>query len=104
MEAAQTADYLLHVLFALQSQWRPYNSRLIFHLDQLKQQGWKVEELREILLDLIITGNPGRQQIIARKVTTLLCDRGFGHVYDDWEGQIDQVLSWEFSSDSAITS
>jgi hypothetical protein len=96
MEAAQTADYLLHVLFALERRWRPYNSRLIFHLDKLKGQGWRSDELSAILLDLISTGNPGQQQVVARQVAALLRERGFGHVYDAWEGQIDQVLAWVF--------
>lgn len=29
-----------------------------------------------------------------RRVAALLRERGFGHVYDEWEGQIDQALSW----------
>src|SRR5215510_4220630 len=62
MEAAQTADYLLHVLFALERHWRPYSSRLIFHLDKLEAQGWRSGEVRDILLDLISTGDPIRQQ------------------------------------------
>jgi hypothetical protein len=96
MEAAQTADYLLHVLFALERQWRPYSSRLIFHLDKLERQGWRSDELSAILLDLISTGNPGRQQDVARRVAALLKERGYGHIYEAWEGQIDQALEWVF--------
>lgn len=98
MEAAQTADYLLHVLFALERQWRPYSSRLIFHLDKLEHQGWQPDELRAILLDLISTGDPNRQQIVGRRVTALLRERGFGHLEDEWNGRIEQALSWVFPS------
>jgi hypothetical protein len=59
MEAAQTADYLLHLLFALERHWRPYSSRLIFHLDKPEPQGWRAGEVGDILLDLIRTGDPG---------------------------------------------
>lgn len=97
MEAAQTADALLHVLFGLERHWRPYSSRLIFHLHKLEPQGWAPGEVRAILLDLISTGTPRRQQIVARRVAALLRDRGFGHVYDAWEGQIDHALTWDFS-------
>lgn len=97
LEAAQTADYLVTVLFALEGRWRPYSSRLIFHLDKLAGQGWQPGELQTILLDLITTGDPGRQQALARRVADLLRERGFGHVYDDWDGQIDQVLGWDFA-------
>ena len=96
MEAAQTADYLVHMLFALERHWRPYSSRLIFHLDKLDGQGWQPGEVRAMLLDLISTGDPRRQQVVAQRVATLLRDRGFGHVYDGWEGQIDQALTWDF--------
>lgn len=98
MEAAQTADYLLNVLFALEHQWRPYSSRLIFHIDKLEPQGWWSEELRAILLDLISTGDPNRQQIVGRRVTALLRERGFGHMEDEWNGRIEQALSWAFPS------
>lgn len=97
LEAAETADYLVHVLFALERHWRPYSSRLIFHLDKLEIQGWQTDELRHILLDLITSGHPHRQQVVARRVAALLRERGFGHVYGEWGGQIDQVLAWDFS-------
>lgn len=94
LEAAQSADRLLHLLFALEQRWRPYSSRLIFHLHHLAGQGWQPGELDAFLLDLISTGNPTRQQVLMRRVVTLLSERGFGHVYDEWEGTIDQALSW----------
>lgn len=94
MEAAQSADYLLHMLFALERYLRPYNSRLWYHLDKLAAQGWDIAELQTILIDLITTGDPHRQQVFARRVVDLLRERGFAHEYDEWEGQIDQALSW----------
>jgi hypothetical protein len=97
MEAAQTADYLLHLLFALERHWRPYSSRLTFHLNKLEVQGWRPDELRYILLDLISSGDPGRQQVLARRVAAVLHARGFGHVYDGWDGQIDAALMWTFA-------
>jgi hypothetical protein len=96
MEAAQSADYVLHTLFALECRWRPYNSRLWYHLDALVGQGWEAAELQEALLDLITTGNPRRQQWLAQRMTALLRERGFGGEYDEWEGQIDRALAWTF--------
>jgi len=95
LEAAQSADALLHVLFALEQHWRPYSSRLKFHLHKLACQGWHAGELSTNLLDLVTSGEPGCQQRIARRVVPLLQERGFGSVYDAWEGQIDHVLNWE---------
>lgn len=97
LEAAQTTDSLLHLLFALECRWRPYSSRLIFHLHHLAGQGWQPGELDTILLDLLNTGNPTCQQQLARRVIALLRERGFDHVYASWEGQIDQALTWHFS-------
>jgi predicted nucleotidyltransferase len=96
LEAAETADYLLHTLFALERRWRPYSSRMALHLHELTGQGWQPDELRVILLDMITTGAPRRQQQVARRVVALLRERGFGHVYDGWEGQIDMALTWMF--------
>lgn len=97
LEAAQTADSLLHLLFALERHWRPYSNRLTLRLDTLAGQGWQPDNVRRLLLDLITTGDPRRQQDVARQVITLLHDRGFDAVYAGWEGQIDRVLAWTFA-------
>jgi len=96
LEAAQSVDPLLHTLFALEREWRPFGSRLYLHLEKLKRQGWHDGELRGILLDLLTTGDPRRQQELARRVAALLAERGYGHVYDDWGGKIDAALGWNF--------
>jgi hypothetical protein len=96
LEAAQSVDFLVKTLFALERRWQPYGSRLIFHLEQLESQGWQVNELRDHFLDIITTANPRCQQTLARQVSTILRKRGFGHVYDEWNGEIDQILAWEF--------
>ena len=96
LEAAQTVDALLHTLFALEGHWRPYSSRLYLYFDRLSEQGWQPDELRAILLDLISTGDPRRQQDLARRVERLMRERGYGHVYDSWDGQIDTAMGWSF--------
>jgi hypothetical protein len=96
MEAAETANYLLHLFYALEERWRPYSSRLTFHLDELEPQGWQPGELQAILLDLICTGNPKRQQALARRVISLLRERGFDQFFDEWVEKFDQALAWEF--------
>jgi hypothetical protein len=97
LEAAHCVDALLHTLFALERRWRPYSSRLSLHIEELAGQGWRPDELRAILLDLISTGDPRRQQEVARRVVTLMRERSFGHVYDSWNGRIDMALSWSFA-------
>jgi hypothetical protein len=94
--AAESATWLLHTLFALERRWRPWNDRLPVKLAQLDGQGWQPGELRTILLDLIAHGEPRRQQAIAQRVIPLLRARGFEHVYNGWNGEIDDVLTWSF--------
>jgi hypothetical protein len=96
LEAAQSADSLLGTLFALEREWRPFGSRVYLHLDKLKGQGWQDGELPGILFDLLTTGDPRRQQELARRVVALLAERGYGHVYDSWDGKIDAALAWSF--------
>ena len=96
LEAAQSLDTLLGTLFALERLWRPFGSRLYLHLEKLKGQGWQDGELPRSLLDLLTTGDPRRQQEIARRVIALMAERGYGHVYDSWDGKIDAALGWGF--------
>lgn len=95
MHAALSAQFLVALLFTLEGRIAPYLDRLHLHLDTL-DQGWRPGELRAALLDLLATGDPRRQQALARRVAALLGARGFQKVYDDWEGQIDQILAWPF--------
>lgn len=97
LQAAESAYSLLRMLFALERRHRPYHDRLWLHLDTLSGQGWQPDEVRTILLDLLTHGAPHRQQAIARRVVALMQERGFRHVYDEWDGQIDQILGWIFS-------
>jgi hypothetical protein len=96
LEAAESALLLVGVLFALERRWKPFSSRLRHHLHHLDAQGWQPGEVQAILLDLCTTGDPARQQDVAQRVVAKLHERGFQHVYDDWHGQIDLVLGWEF--------
>jgi hypothetical protein len=50
-----------------------------------------------ILLMLTSTGDPHVQQHIARRVITLLRTRGYDHVLQAWQGQIERVLNWTFA-------
>ena len=96
LEAADSLDPLLCMLFALEHHWRPFSSRLWRHLDKLDRQGWQPNELAGVLLELLASGDPRRQQTVARRVVTLLEGRGYGAVYASWNGQIEQALGWTF--------
>jgi hypothetical protein len=96
LEATESVDYLMYLLFALEGRWRPYSSRLWLHLSALDGQGWQPGELHRILLDLIKTGDPRLQQLVARRVVAILGQHGYGYMYDGWDGQIDLALAWDF--------
>lgn len=102
LEAAETAPLLVGVLFALERRWKPFSSRLRHHLHELDAQDWQPGEVEAILLDLCTTGDPSRQQRVARRVAAILRERGFQHVYDDWGGKIDAVLGWEFDQGGRV--
>lgn len=94
--AAQSVDALMQALFALERAWAPLSSRLYLHLDRLNGQGWQTGELRALLLDLLTTGDPHQQQAIARRVITLLEERGFTRPDAVWNAKVDRALSWTF--------
>ncbi len=94
--AAQSVDALMQTLFALERAWAPLSSRLYLHLDQLTGQGWQPGELRAILLDLLTTSDPRRQQEYARRVDTLMAARGYTRPDDAWNAKVDRALTWDF--------
>jgi hypothetical protein len=96
LEAAASVWPLLQMLYALERRWQPYGSRLRHHLHELAGQGWQPGELQAALLDLLSTGDPSGQQDLARRVTALMRECGYQHVYDSWDGQIDRALAWQF--------
>ena len=101
LEVAGTVDPLVHLLFALEAQWKPFPSRLPHHLAKLAPQGWQGNEVAEHLLDLVGTGDPYRQQAFAQRVVALLRERGFHYIYEGWNGQIDQAPAWPFPAQVA---
>jgi hypothetical protein len=96
LEAAQTVDVLLRMLFALERQWPPFGSRVHLHLDILAGQGWQPGELHASLHDMLTTADARRHETTMRRVVALMAERGYGHVYDGWKEQIDRMLARSF--------
>ncbi len=101
LQAAESAMHLVRTLFPLERRWPPYHDRLAHQLETLAGQGWPAGYLREALLDLLRTGAPGRQQALEAQVEALLRARGFGHVVDAWDGEIERVKAFQWSDDGA---
>ena len=96
LEAAETVDALLRMLFALERQWRPFGSRVSLRLPLLAPQGWQLDELHASLRDLLMTADARRHVPTMRRVVVLMAERGYGHIYDGWKEQIDRALAWSF--------
>jgi hypothetical protein len=62
-------------------------------------QAWNddpVGYLEEALMSLVSTGDPTRQQDLEAPVEALMRERGYGHVVDAWDGQIERVRAFRF--------
>jgi hypothetical protein len=53
-------------------------------------------ELESLVLDVLRTGDPRRQQELQAKVERVASARGFRDVYDGWDGEIDRVMALRF--------
>jgi hypothetical protein len=89
MQAAESALYLVRLLFALERRWPPFHDQLGAPLRELEAtQGWEEGYLSESLLRVLATGDPPFQQELERRVEALLESRGIAHEWgpeDDLE-------------------
>jgi hypothetical protein len=102
LEAAESVNWMLHTLFALEGRWRPFGSRLSIFLPMLAVQGWDSDDLAAQLLDLLASGEPGQQRAVAQRIIALLRTNGYHHVYESWEGEIDDALTWQIPGFSQV--
>jgi len=80
MQAAESALYLVRLLFALESRWHPYYDQLAAPLTELEPlQGWSAGELSNVLLRLVRDADPADQQELELRVESLLESRGIEH-------------------------
>lgn len=96
LQAAESIAHLLQTLFFLEGQWPPYKDYLGAALERLHGQGWDLADFQETVLHILRTADPVRQQTLEGQVERLLRARGFGHVVDAWEGEIERVKSFRF--------
>jgi hypothetical protein len=98
LHAAVAANQLVQMLYMLERRWGPYLDRLDHaQLGTLAFQGWPPGYLYDTLLALIRTGDPTLQQELEVRVEALMRERGYGHVLDSWEGEIERVKAFRFA-------
>lgn len=74
---------------------------LLFALDGVrapypKEWAGRLGVLEPLVLEVARTADPSLQQELCARVAALASGRGFQHVYDAWQGDIDRVLAWRF--------
>ena len=100
LQAAESVMHLMRTLFMMAGIWTPYHDRLMHHIDTLAVQGWDPPALKGALLEILRTADPHLQIELEEQVERLLCDRGFGKVIDDWEGELERAKAWYVSLES----
>ena len=96
IEAAESVMHLVRTLFSLERRWAPYPNRLRAELPRLDVQGWPAGYLERVLLAVVSTGDPQLQQELEERAEAALRERGFGHVVESWDGEIERVKSFGF--------
>ena len=86
IECGRSLRFLGELLFALEGIRAPYP----------KEWAGKLGELEPLVLEVARTGEPRLQQQLCVHVRERAAQRGYSHVYDDWTGDIDRVLGFEF--------
>ena len=87
IECGRSLRYLGELLFALDGVRAPYP----------KEWEGKLGELEPLILEVARTGEPQLQQELCVRVRERAAQRGYAHVYDDWTGDIDRALAFEFA-------
>jgi hypothetical protein len=94
LNAADSARYLIRVLFAASGRWAPYPDHLSGELPRLETAlGWPADALAPALARLVERGDPTHQQRLERQVTALL-----GGQLADYEpdGAVGLARAWDF--------
>lgn len=86
VECGRSLRFLGELLFALDGRRAPYP----------KEWTGRLGELEPLFLEVARTADPTQQQRLCAAVAAVAAERGYGHVYDGWEGDIDRVLAFEF--------
>lgn len=91
LEATESLAYLVRTLFALERRYPPFHTGLDRGLDALDGQGWKPGELRDHFLAIARTADPRSQADLEKRVERLMRERGYAHVVEAWDGEIERV-------------
>ena len=87
IECGRSLRFVGELLFALDGVRAPYP----------KEWAGSFGELESLILDVARTGAPQLQQQLCVRVRERAAHHGYSDVYEEWTGDIDRVLAFEFS-------
>lgn len=96
-ESASSVPFFLDSLFGAYSRLRPYNAYLKIELEKYPLEGlpWEPKELVQTLVFILKTGNLKVQQKLLLESEKFFRDKGFGKVFDAWEGKDKWAMSYQ---------
>ena len=98
LEAADSINYLLQVLFAIHDgRLRPYNKYLKMELEKypLTKLKWTPDEFLDMIMKIVETGDYKIQQRIMKEIQKLMNKEGYGNVFDSWEGNEKWTMTFD---------
>ncbi len=98
LEAADSISLFLTCAFAFHNRRiKPYYKYLEFEMEKypLKKFPWSSKELIEMLFKILELGDYKIQQIILKEMEKLAREEGFGHSFDNWEGDEKWTMSFK---------
>ncbi|WP_328558500.1 hypothetical protein [Streptomyces coelicoflavus] len=84
LDAADSARFLLELLFATDRRPRPYNKYLEWELSRNPLPGWDTDVLLRAVDDISATGDPALQRHVFALVEAAAREAGHGDVLDAW--------------------
>jgi len=99
LEAATSIPFFLEALFGVYSRPRPYNAYLVKELEKypLENLPWQPAELVQTLIAIIRTADLKTQQRLLKESEQFFREKGFGKMFDAWEGKDKWTMELQLS-------
>ena len=97
LEAASSIPYFLDALFGVYGRPKPYYGYLEKELEKYPLEGmsWQSNELVQTLLPILKTADLGVQQKLLKESEQFFRQKGFGKMFDAWEGKDKWAMEWK---------
>src|SRR3989338_9461343 len=98
LEAVASIPYFFDALFGLYGRPKPYYGYLEKELEKYPLEGlpWGSHDLIQALVSIITTGDLKTQQKLLKEAELFFREKGFGDMFDAWEGKDKWAMEYEF--------